>query len=220
MYFRKDCPNGVTQPCTASWLSQYLGTPTQENANAATLDNLTHSRAAKLAALTSPTNITQGDTDEIISSWIQTQITPTGGFGINAWHMLTGFASAVYYTMTDLQTGKTQNIYVGDIITMNYTGGYSEKWQFLGVHAGSIQWKRVAGSLMHNGQPVPPSTSMSAAPVLGYASELLADGWDPTAIMNLFANGLACYGTSTVTVEIPGGGSISSSGTFTFPCTG
>ncbi len=213
MFFDKDCPNGLMYPCVGLLPSQYAtGNVT---ANALALDNAIHSRAAKIAAVKTPTNIPYTEPDETIVQYLQTQLVPTGQFGINAWHLLTGAPSVEWFTITDIQTGQTDTVYVGDVITVNYPGGYSEKWQFLGAHT-TIQWKRVPNTLMKNGVPVVAPSTAPATPIPGAAS---GQGTNGNLTLTSLVNGWICYGISSVTVELDGT-SITGYGSYAFPCDG
>jgi hypothetical protein len=191
---------------------------TASNADAAALDNSIFARAAKLQPVVTPSTITYTDADEVITAYIQSQLQATGQTGVNLWHLLPGFPSAVYYTMLDLQTGQTENIYVGDEITVQYPGGYSEKWQFLGVEAGSIQWKRVPNTLMLNGKPVTPPSSTAGIPQPGYGAASGEDAYNPGRVSVTSQNNY-CYGVSSITITDGDGNEVSTSyGIYIFPC--
>jgi hypothetical protein len=192
------------------------GQITASNADAAALDNSTFARAAKLAPLSTPSTMPYTETDEIISKYIQSQIAGSGPTGINYWHALFGFPKVVWYTMVDAQSGQTQDIYVGDTITVTYPNGYSERWQFLGLEAGSIQWKRVPNTLMKNGKPVNPPSTTSGTPAPGAGTLSGNDGYTPGKL-SLVSQQYYCYGVSSVTIETPTG-NLTSYGAYTFPC--
>lgn len=218
MFFNKDCPNGLLYPCTAVISQKYYGTVAQESMAAAALDNATFARAAKFKPINAPSDITQTDEDGVITQYIQSQLVATGQTGISAWHLLTGFSNVVWYTLVNTQDGTTQQVFVGDTITINYPGGYSEKWQYLGLSAGTNQWKRVPNTLMLNGKPVTPPSTAPATPVPGAGGASGTNTWtDPASQINALANGWACYGTTTIIVD---GVASTSSGTFTYPCQG
>lgn len=189
---------------------------TTDNMSGAALDNQGYSRASKLAPVSTPANITYNDTDEIIIQYIQSQIVATGQFGIGWWHSFPNFGPTPYYTMHDLQTGQTENVYVGDAITVSYPGGYSEKWEFLGVHTGvSVQWQRVLNTLMLNGKPVTPPTGVPGTPVTGNLNT--QEPYNPGTIdTNLSPN--LCYGVDSVCIEVNPDEPVCDSGFFTFPC--
>jgi hypothetical protein len=191
---------------------------TESNADAAALDNSIFARAAKLQPITTPSTITYSDEDSVITAYIQSQLQATGQTGFNPWHLLPGFPSAIYFTMIDLQTGQTENIYVGDEITVQYPDGYSEKWQFLGVTAGSIQWKRVANTLMKNGQPVNPPSSTAGSPQPGYGAASGADAYNPGRV-SVVSQDYFCSGVSSVSITDADGNVLSTSyGIYIFPC--
>jgi hypothetical protein len=190
---------------------------TASNTDAAALDNQTFARASKMAPLTTPSNITYDETDEIIIGYIQTQIVGTGQTGISLWHNLPNFQPTAWYTMVDAQTGQTENIYIGDTITVNYPGGYSEQWQFLGLEAGSIQWKRVPNTLMQNGKPVTPPSSTPATPAPGHGALTGNDIYIPGKL-GLVSQMHYCYGVSSVSIELTDGTSITGYGAYIYPC--
>ena len=146
---------------------------------------------------------------------IESQIVINGPNGINFWHMLTNFPNIQWFQVTDIQTGQTVNLYIGDIITVQYPNGYSEQWQFISG-TDTIKWKRVPNTLMLNGQPVTPPSTVSGTPAPGYGSGGGVDGYNGGSI-GLVSQSNFCYGVTTTTVTW-GGQSSTYYGFYIFPC--
>jgi hypothetical protein len=188
---------------------------TPDNASAAALDNGVFARAAKLAPVVTPPTITYTEVDENIDQYIESQIVTDGPWGINLWHMLTNFPNIQWFQVTDIQTGQTVNIYIGDTITVQYPNGYSEQWQFISG-TDTIKWKRVPNTLMLNGKPVKPPSTASGTPAPGGGS---LDGNDPynNGSVSLTSQTNFCSGVTTTTVDW-GGVSSTYYGFYIFPC--
>ena len=190
------------------------GAITSSNAAAAALDNLTFARATKIPPIKTQGQVTQADEDPNITRYLQTQLIANG---TNLYHEIMGMPQVKWFTMVDVQTGQTTNIYIGDIITVDYGNGYTEQWQFNGALT-DYQWTRVPGSLMYNGQPVTPPTTSSGTPVPGYGS---FDTPNPFTGGNIstVSQQHYCYGSSAVSIQDPSTGNwITSFGMYIFPC--
>lgn len=208
--------------CTGLGHSQCsVRTITASTMAAGTLDNQIFARAAKVPPLVTPPTMTQTTVDEEVIGWIQTQLVANGQQGIDKWHLLTGAPLVQWFQFTDTQTGKTVTVYVGDTITVNYPNGYSEQFQFLGIGGmggGTLQWKRVPNSLMHNGKPVSQASSSPASPVPGSGSYVgITSPWVGGSI-SAWADLHWCTGTATVGITNSDGTVISSTGFFVYPC--
>jgi hypothetical protein len=189
---------------------------TATNADAAALDNQTFARAAKLTPVVTPSTITYGEVDEVIIQYIQTQLVQDGPTGINAWHLLTGgFPNVQWFQVTDIQTGQVVDLYIGDTITVQYPGGYSEQWQFISG-TDTVKWKRVPNTLMLNGKPVTPPSTTPGTPAPGHGSMIGTDGYTPGTVSAASSINY-CYGVSTTTVT-SGGVSSTYYGLYIFPC--
>jgi hypothetical protein len=112
------------------------------------------------------------DAIEIAIRDLQTILITQPAVGYSLWHAITNFPQLAYQYVQDTQTGKVYQIYIGDTITVKYSDGWTEKFQFLGTGGGTLQWKEVSGSLRDpNGNPPPanpaPPTSSNTTPVPG-----------------------------------------------------
>jgi hypothetical protein len=96
---------------------------------------------------------------------MQSVVTAVGAPATNFWHGLTNFGQFVSMTLVDQQNGKTYQVYVGDTITVQYSDGSTEKFQYLGP-APSVMWKRVPGSL-RDASGKDPTTSQTQTPATG-----------------------------------------------------
>jgi hypothetical protein len=194
---------------------RYANPITTTAAGVVALDNSIFARSSKLAPVIMPSDVPYNESDEVIAAAIENVIVASGPSGLSIWHMLMNFPQYQYYTMVDSQTGQSVQIWVGDMITVSYPGGYTEQWQFVGVlQGGSVQWKRVPNTLMLNGKPVTPPSTAPAAP-----SKPTAGGFSPYTggLISLASLPSLCYGTDSVTTEIEGN-TYTSYGFYIFPC--
>ena len=187
---------------------------TASNAGAAALDNNTFARAAKLAPVTVPYPYTEDE--NVVIGWIENNMQYLPGQGINIWHALTGFPQVAWYTVKFPGQAAVQ-LYVGDTITVDYGNGYTEKYQFLGPEAGTLQFKKVPNTLMHNGKPVTTPTSSTGTPASGFGGFGAPDYWNLPGNLGATLDLHLCYGVSSVTVYL-GEDSLTSWGTYIFPC--
>jgi hypothetical protein len=184
---------------------------TADNAAAAALDNQIYARAAKIPPISVPQHLPYNEVEATIAAYLATQVVSTGQIGIDVWHGITNFPLVVWVTVVDMQTGNAYKLFVGDTITVNYPDGYSEKWQFLGPAAGSIQWRRVPNTLMHNGLPVL-ETGLRGSPFGDAGVMSTYAPFNPGTIYGIVPQPL-CFGVTNTCLEDQCG-----VGTFVYPC--
>ncbi|HEX4242345.1 MAG TPA: hypothetical protein VHZ53_13115 [Steroidobacteraceae bacterium] len=71
--------------------------------------------------------------------------------------------------MIDNQTGKTFTTWVGDVITVRYPDGSTEKFEYLGPGAGTLMFKRVPNSYRKKDGSKPNVSDTTSPPAPGAA---------------------------------------------------
>jgi len=225
--------SGVTNPISAFFSEQwgsscipYFGCGTHlvavaitpDNAHTALLDNQLFSRALGLPTVKMPPTLPSNETDELISLQIQATIPISGPLGFNFWHGLLNYPQFQYYKVLDTRTGLTTNVYVGDSITVTYSNGDTEQWQFRGpLPIATVQWTRVPGTLRdaagHLVVAVPPG-SPSAPVNVGFVAP--ATNWNITVRPPV---NFCAAASSEICIGVPGGNDWSCTvAYFVFPC--
>lgn len=181
-------------------------------------------RSIKIPPIKAPTH-NYNESDDELEAFIYAQFTYENNTATDTLH---GLQTGLYtwYLMKDTQTTEIVQIWVGEVITVNYANGYSEKWQFLGVPAIGCrvgpgvpcEWRRVPGTLMHNGKPVNTPSTTPAAPVPNAGSTSGQYIPWPNSFINSNLDPHFCFGTSEIVVTAPDGSQAVGAGNFVPPC--
>lgn len=188
---------------TFAFSSPLKATTATTDLGAYNLDQVAYARADGVPIIVVPLP-PNTDPDENIVTAIQVAIPVFGVPGMGSlWNLLQGKLT-VYYTLANSANGQVYKVYVGDDITVKYSDGSTEKWQFLGPEAGSVQWKKVPGTYKPAKPTNPPPTS-SAAPGAGFqVGSPTIPGLDSTVIVVTPYSDNLPHGTVVVGDPIPG----------------
>jgi hypothetical protein len=159
--------------------------------------------------------------DSTISLEVERQITfvPNGDTGINWIHFVVPVPGGgiSYWTYHDTATGDNFQLFVGDMMTVTYPGGFQDKVQFQGADkTPANRWKHVPNTLMLNGKPYSGPTTLPGTPIQAYQSAGGANAWGAGKVLTQL-DFKTCSGVSSVTLTLDGEG-FTNFGIFTFQC--
>lgn len=195
---------------------------TTTNMQAAYMDGLMFARSSKHVILPIDTDLTPWALDSSVSLEVERAITYTNSSGTELWHLVDvvdpGWPSVTYYTYYEPNFKVDTNIFVGDVIQVNYPGGWSERFQFEGAdNTPSHRWTRVPGTLMRFGKPYTGPSSAIGTPEPGATADSGTNTWSSGKVeFVLDAN--YCSGGASITVTAPDGSTKIGYGFAGFPC--
>lgn len=186
-YYYPNCSVAVvistTYPLTGSFEFSRLddgvvttqGLHTPNDVSLREFDNYLTARSAKLPPINIPSTLNHTDPPELLTQYLQTQLTPTvpGQIDTEFWHGILNQGQFVRVRFNNAQTGQSYWIYVGDSITVQYANGYTEKFKFVSF-ASTAAWEKVEGSLRDQNGRKPsdpnPDTNESNASAVEYST--------------------------------------------------